>query len=128
MSKMIKMENIIKIIIILLTICSMFVSTKSYASTIDETLSGADSFVDKGKDYPIDTTELKSTSDFIYNSLLAIAMVIAVIAGMILGIKFMTSDAEGKAGVKEVLVPYIVSCSVVFSAFLIWKIVINILK
>ena len=39
----------------------------------------------------------------------------------------MVSTAEDKAKVKEALIPYIVGCIVVFSAFIVWKIIIELL-
>lgn len=47
------------------------------------------------------------------------------IVGTILGIQFMIASAEEKAKVKETLVPYIVGCIVIFGAFTIWSIVVN---
>ena len=73
----------------------------------------------------IDTTQLKNTSDYIYNVLLAIGIMVAVIVAMILGIEFMVASADEKAKVKEALLPFIVGCIVVFGAFTIWKIVVN---
>ena len=40
----------------------------------------------------------------------------------------MMSGAEGKAQIKELLVPYIVGCIVVFGAFAIWKLLVTILS
>ena len=47
---------------------------------------------------------LKSTSDKIYNILTISGMIIAVIVGTILGIKFMVSSIEEKAKIKEILI------------------------
>ena len=76
----------------------------------------------------IDESTLRSTSDFIYNLLLAIAMVVAVIIGIVIGIQFMTASIEEKAKVKESLMPYVVGCVVVFGAFGIWKLAVTILS
>ena len=46
--------------------------------------------------------------------------------GTIIGIQFMIASAEDKAKVKEALVPYIIGCVVIFGAFTIWSIVVNI--
>ena len=49
-----------------------------------------------------------------------------LIVGTIIGIQFMVASAEDKAKVKEALVPYIIGCAVIFGAFTIWSIVVNI--
>lgn len=123
-----KISIILLIIVLMLSILIIIPTTKTYASTIDDTFKGADNFINKGDTSVINTSELKDASEFIYNTLLAIAMVAAVIIGIILGIKYMVSDSESKASVKETLIPYMVSCCVIFGAFTIWKLVVNILK
>ncbi len=115
---------------------------KTYAAgdTVDDIVSGAEGFLGEGKDASHDTsagsyestagvdeTKLKETSDFVYNLLFAIAMVVAVIIGLVIGIKFMVSSVEEKAKIKELLLPYVVGCGVVFGAFGIWSLVVNIL-
>lgn len=107
----------------------IFIPTKIFAAdTLDSVVTGADSFLEKGKTTTIDTTELKSASNFIYNILLGVALIMAVSIGMVLGIKYMTADAENKAKIKETLVPYTISVVVMFGAFAIWKLVIDVLS
>ena len=72
--------------------------------------------------------DLKKVSDIVYNILLIIGIVVAVIVGLILGIKFMTGSVEQKAQVSETLMPYVVGCIVVFGAFGIWRVILNILQ
>lgn len=50
----------------------------------------------------------------------------AVVIAMILGIQFMVASASEKAKVKEAIIPFVVGCIVVFGAFTIWKIAVNI--
>ena len=71
--------------------------------------------------------ELQNFSNMLYNALLIIGIIIAVIVGTILGIKFMIGSVEEKADIKKLLIPYIVGCIVVFGAFGIWKLVVTIL-
>ncbi len=54
-------------------------------------------------------------------------MVVAVIVGLIIGIRFMTGGIEEKAKIKELLVPYVAGCIVIFGAFGIWSLVVNVL-
>lgn len=96
--------------------------------TVDDTMQGAQDFLKKGQDSKINETELKKMSDFLFNLLLAIAMIVAVIIGMVIGIQFMVASVEEKAKVKESLVPYFVGCGVVFGAFGIWKLAVTILS
>ena len=101
------------LIMILLSISVNF--TKTYAAdTVDSVMEGAKGFLDKGEDVVIEGTKLQETSNFIYNLLLAVAIVVAVIVGMILGIQFMMAGIDEKAKLKETLLPYAVGCVVVF--------------
>ena len=69
---------------------------------------------------------MQDVSGLVYNILLAVAIVLAVIIGAMLGIKFMVGGADEKAMIKETLAPYIIGCIVVFGAFTIWTMAINI--
>lgn len=74
----------------------------------------------------VDTKNLKSFSNTFSNILIGIGTAIAVIYSVILGIKFMLGSMEEKAEIKESLVPFIIGCIVLFSAFAIWKMAVNI--
>ena len=93
---------------------------------MDNTIEKADGFISEGSSQ-IDSTELQNFSNMLYNALLIIGIIIAVIVGTILGIKFMIGSVEEKADIKKLLIPYIVGCIVVFGAFGIWKLVVTIL-
>lgn len=123
------MKKRIKIIFIFLISFAIFFSIFSTCkvSATGEIISGADDFIQTGSQgSPIDADNLKNLSDTIYNILLVIGTVLAVIVGMILGIKFVTGSVEQKSKVKETLIPYIIGCIIIFGAFGIWKIVVNI--
>ena len=75
----------------------------------------------------MDTDQLKIASDQLYNMLLALATVVAVIVGAMLGIQFMTAGIDKKVQVKESLFPYMISCVVVFGSLGIWKLVVTIM-
>ena len=101
--------------------------------SLDDIMDGADSFLEKGEanggvNTTIDDYALQNTSDFLYNILLGISSVLAIVVGMILGIKYMSATSEDKADIKQTLPAYIISCVVVFGAFTIWKLVINIIQ
>lgn len=133
-----KNNSIFKFIIILLSIVLVIFifSPKVYATeeniavvnaTVGGMISDADEFLTTGDRYEntINVENLKSTSNFIYNVALAVAIVIALVIGTILGVKFITASVEGKAQIKEALIPYIAGCVVVFGSFTIWKIAVN---
>lgn len=61
-----------------------------------------------------------------YKLLMAVGIVVMFLVGTIIGIQFMIASAEDKAKVKEALIPYIVGCMVIFGAFSIWSIAVNI--
>lgn len=120
-----------KIICIFLLLCFCIIPIQSLAaktnSTPDEVINEANSFTDKGNSGSgtFNGTILSSASSTIYNILLAIATIAAVIIGAILGIQFMLASAEDKAKVKESLLPFVVGCVVVFGSFGIWKLVVT---
>lgn len=101
--------------------------------SLDDIMDGADDFIDIGEQAggvseTIDNYALQNTSDFLYNVLLGISSVLAIVIGMILGIKYMSATSEDKADIKQTLPAYIISCIVVFGAFTIWKVLINIIQ
>lgn len=118
------------IIIILIIVINMifFNINIVQAEGISDVIKGGDDFIASGSNdtfSAIDETVLKSASDVIYNILLIIGMCIAVIVAGMLGIKFMIGSVEEKAQIKDALVPFIIGCIVVFGAFGLWKIAIN---
>lgn len=127
-----KKRKINKIILTILSIFVIFsictpVHYSSGAFTTD-----ADDFINTGKqNIPSEAVEqngLENMSDKIYNILLVVGIIVAVIIGMIIGIKLMTGSVEEKAKVKEMLMPYVTGCIVVFGAFTIWKLLVTVLQ
>ena len=74
----------------------------------------------------IDESQLKSTSEFMFKLLTSVGIVVMFLVGTIIGIQFMVASAEDKAKVKEALIPYVIGCAVIFGAFTIWSIAVNI--
>lgn len=100
-------------------------------TTAGKVIGDGDSFTEIGSKHASDifsTSELQDLSSTIYNVLLVVGIVIAVLLGAVLGIKFMMEGAEGKAEVQKALVPYVIGCIVIFGAFAIWKIVVTVLQ
>lgn len=118
-------NNILKIIFILtIFIMTCFFPKIVYAG--EGWIDDAKSFLDSSRDdIKVDEGKLKDASNSVYNLLSSVGMILSVIIGIILGIKFMIVSAEDKAKVKEGLIPYITGCVVIFGAFGIWKLLIN---
>lgn len=124
------MNRIIKITTLIIMIIFML-SSNIFATSISDIFSQADDFISTGEsnaNTTIDTSQLKKASNTIYNLLLGIGVAAAVIVGAILGIQFMTAGVDKKVEVKQALIPYVVSCIVVFGSFGIWKLVVTILN
>lgn len=103
----------------------------SDGTSLDDVFQGAKDFVNKGESDSsnvFNQSKIKQASDVVYNILLAVGMVVAIVVGIILGIQFMMGGAEEQAQVKESLIPYGIGCVVVFGAFAIWKILVEILQ
>lgn len=124
-------------IVIFICILSLFLiiiyPTNVQAQSVDDIFTGADEFLEigggqAGVNTTIDDEVLGDTSDFLYNVLLGIGMIIAVIVGMVLGIKYMMATSEEKAEIKQTLPAYILACVIVFGAFAIWRLVVNIIQ
>ena len=119
-SKILKLIAIMSVFIIV----SVF-PVKVFSSWVDD----ADNFLESaGNSITVDKDQLTSASDEIYNTLTSIGMIVAVIVGMILGITYMMTGAVDKAKVKESIMPYLLGCIVIFGAFGIWKLVINVMN
>ena len=119
-----------KIVLTVIMVIFIF-TTHTYAFSISDIFTGADDFLQSGvndKNPTIDDNDLESMSDLLYNTLLIIAIAVAVIVGLIIGIQFMTGSVAQKAKVKETLIPYIAGCIVIFGAFGIWKLVVTIMS
>ena len=128
-----KKRMFIKILIIIITILSIFMlnNSKVYASSLSDTIDGAKEFINAGVEDTspaISDEDLQNMSDLLFNAILVIATIIAIIVGLFIGIKFMTGSVAEKAEVKKTLIPYIAGCVVIFGAFGIWKILVNILS
>lgn len=141
--KKMKITNVILIILILL----FGIINTSYARqsekiddkdtkitsghTAGEVISEAKGFIEKGEadaDNKISEESMKNLSNTIYNILLVVGIIIAIIVGLILGIKFIMGSLEEKAEVKNMIIPYIIGCVVLFGAFTIWQIVVELLQ
>ena len=100
------------------------------SGTLGGIVSDADDFLKDGtsQESPINDETLKSGSSTLYNVLLVIGVGVAFIWGIVIGIQFITGTLGEKADMKKALVPYAIGCIIIFGAFGIWKLVINLLQ
>lgn len=136
-----KIKQIIKImlvLIIILLVSLMFQNdvqaigqeSNDTNITIEDVIGGADDFITAGtsQDNPLDIAGIKNVTDVVYNIFLAVGIIVAVIVGLLIGIKYMTGSVSQKSDIKQLFLPYIVGCVVIFGAFGIWKIVVELLN
>lgn len=100
----------------------------SDSMSLQDAIDGAKKFVEEGEKNSADTIDqgkLKVASDTVYNILLAAGFFIAVAVGVILGIQFMMAGVDEQAGIKEKLIAYVIGCIIIFGAFGIWKIFVE---
>lgn len=119
------MKSIIFKIIIVFFILTIILLPKNIFA-ISNVFNGGDDFINGANANTIDETNLDTVSEIIYNTLLALGIVTAVIIASILGIKFMTGGISEQAKVKESLIPFVAGCAVIFGAFGIWKIIVTV--
>lgn len=124
-----KKLNIKKFFVLLIVIISIF-SYNNYSYAIGAEMDKSDDFINVGKggETPINQPLVNDISSVLYSTITGIGMIIAFGIGAMLGIKYMTEGAEGKAKVKETFIPYVLGVGVLFGSFTIWKIAINLTK
>ena len=116
------MRKLLSAVIILMFLLILIFPTEVFAT--DNLIKKANDFLKKGQkvENVINTNQLQTTSNYVYNLILAIGIGISVIVGAIIGIKIiMATTAEEKAKIKEMIIPYIVGCIILFAAFAIWR-------
>lgn len=129
-----KYEKIVNIILMALLISTFLVIfapvTQAAGGNTGDIVSEAGEFINVGKNEnsPINENTLKHGSSTLYNVLLAIGIAVALIWGLVLGVQFVTGSLEDKADIKKGLIPYIIGCVIIFGAFDIWRLVINLLE
>lgn len=129
-----KVKGIVKIIFIVIIMLMLAILNPNIVKaddvTVEDIKGGVGNFMNAGKtqNNPLNQEGLKNVSDVVYNVLLAVGIIAAVIVGLIIGIKYMLGSVAEKAETKELLAPYIVGCVIIFGAFAIWKIIVELLN
>ncbi len=110
-------------------------SSSSSSSTSSGSLSWS-SIIQKGKNFiSSGNSEQKINQSQVENDLLplarilmGIAILVLLIVGAILGVKYMIAGADEKAGIKEKLVWYVISAVLIFGAVAIFNIAVTVLN
>ncbi len=89
---------------------------------------GAEKFLNSAVGSPINQSATKNASNIIANTLLIVGVVVAAIVSVALGIKFMTGSVSEKAQVKQVAIPFVAGCIIVFGGYIIWRVVVTLLS
>ena len=125
---MVKHKRILKIfllVLILTCICNY-----SFA-VADKIIKQGDSFIKTGKNNAgstMDPAKIQEASKNILGVLFPLAVAVTIIVGAFLGIKIMMSNIEDKSDAKKSLIPYAISCAVVYGALGIWRLTISIMS
>lgn len=123
-------KNITKIIfiIILCLITINMLQVTSNANWADDAKSFTEGKIEsETKIITIKQSQVQKVSNIISGVLLGISVIVAVVTTAILGMNFIVESAEGKAKVKEALVPLIIGMIISFGAFAIWKFAIKVI-
>ena len=99
--------------------------------SLDGIFKTGDNFINEGKtesqkNEAINYEEFRLTTNNIGSVLTTLGIVLAVIIGGILGIQIMWGSIEQQVKAKEMIMPYVVGCIVIFGAFGIWKLAVTI--
>ena len=102
------------------------------AESPDEIINNGKDFVQLGQQNQdkinIDGESVQKASNLIFNIIVSIGVIIAVLVGAYIGLKLIISSAEDRATIKELLLPYFVGVIILFSAFGIWKVILSLLQ
>lgn len=120
---------LINIMVIFIILFNLFIPN-AYAGPLQDIMNRAEGFVNNGENggNVINNDALKEGSKTLYNVLLVIGIAVAFIWGIVLGIQFITGSLGEKADVKKNLIVYLVGCVIIFGAFGIWKLLLQLLE
>lgn len=120
---------LINIMVIFIILFNLFIPN-AYAGPLQDIMNRAERFVNNGENggNVINNDALKEGSNTLYNVLLVIGIAVAFIWGIVLGIQFITGSLGEKADVKKNLIVYLVGCVIIFGAFGIWRLLLQLLQ
>ena len=120
---------LINIMVIFIILFNLFIPN-AYAGPLQDIMNRAEGFVNNGENggNVINNDALKEGSNTLYNVLLVIGIAVALIWGIVLGIQFVTGSLGEKADVKKNLIVYVIGCIIIFGAFGIWRLLLQLLQ
>lgn len=120
---------LINIMVIFIILFNLFIPN-AYAGPLQDIMNRAEVFVNNGENggNVINNDALKEGSNTLYNVLLVIGIAVAFIWGIVLGIQFVTGSLGEKADVKKNLIVYVIGCIIIFGAFGIWRLLLQLLQ
>ena len=120
---------LINIMVIFIILFNLFIPN-AYAGPLQDIMNRAEGFVNNGENggNVINNDALKEGSNTLYNVLLVIGIAVAFIWGIVLGIQFVTGSLGEKADVKKNLIVYVIGCIIIFGAFGIWRLLLQLLR
>lgn len=120
---------LINIMVIFIILFNLFIPN-AYAGPLQDIMNRAEDFVNNGENggNVINNDALKEGSNTLYNVLLVIGIAVAFIWGIVLGIQFVTGSLGEKADVKKNLIVYVIGCIIIFEAFGIWRLLLQLLQ
>ncbi len=89
---------------------------------------GATAGTSDSQGFKINQGKLQTFSSSLFSILLISATALSIIIGLIIGIKYMYGSSVAKAKYKELLLPYLAGCAVIYGALGMWKLVVTILS
>ena len=124
-----KMKRIFIIFLVISILIIPFYNKVYAGSIMGEMKKDVDDFVNDSEaktTLPIRITpeRLKAASQIISHILFVIAVAVAIITTVALGINFMVQSVEEKAKIQESLIPLVIGMIVSFGAYGIWKIIV----
>ena len=120
---------LINIMVIFIILFNLFIPN-AYAGPLQDIMNRAEGFVNNGENggNVINNDALKEGSNTLYNVLLVIGIAVAFIWGIVLGIQFVTGSLGEKADVKKNLIVYVIGCIIIFGAFGIRRLLLQLLQ
>ena len=117
-------KRLSKLSFIIVTIALLY-SNVVYAS--GDVVNKGKEFLNKGSQQQTSVNFQNATSGFsdLAGILWGIGIILIVIAGGVIGIRYMMSSVEEKAEHKKLLIPYLVGSVIIFGALTIWRLLIN---
>ena len=131
--KKIKIMKKIVITLVILTIILFSQGVVLYASSTGissagDILSAGQGFISKGKNgTPITMNDAQNLLP-LGRILMAIALGIIVVVGMIMGVKYMISGADERANMKQKLIWYLIAAALVLAPVGIYNIVVKVMS